>query len=191
MAKKEDTTKDLINIDGELVDPDVQDTIQAIMSTNNPKKKDEKWIRFHLLRMFGIDTQTSAKLAGFSPKYGYKLVEKYRNNDKVRHTLETFVSRIPDDYRTACRLMLPDITEAEIGAVRKYKEDPELLIRHPQLAKSIKQAAGVNLDDTPTPKVQTINIKELRLIHACLDPYKPKTEAIEATIISDSGDDDK
>lgn len=184
-------TKKIANKDENLPNIDVQDTVEAILSANKPEKKDEKLLRFHLYRMFGVPTQLSAKIAGYNDNYGYMLIKKYRNDTKHRHMVEKFVSRMPDDYRTICRLMLPDIAEAEMGAVRKYKEDPDILIRHPQLAKAIKQGAGVDLNEAPAqPKVTTINVKEIRMIHASLNPNeKVKPQIIDAEVVSDEESD--
>ena len=89
---------------------------------------------------------------------------------------------MPDDYRTACRLMLPDIAEAEMGAVKKLKEDPDTLIRHPQLFKAIKQGAGVDLQDTESGKKQiTINIENFRQEYWSRPENQP--DAIEGEVM--------
>jgi len=162
---------------------DVQDTIEAIMVVNKPEKKDEKWIRFHLLRMFGIPTQTASSMVGFTPSYGYKLLKRYRNDTKLRHTLEQFVSQMPDDYRTLCRLRLPDVAEIEQAAIQEYKNDPKLAIRQPQLLKQVKQAGGVDLNESVMPTPRTISIEQINIaLYGTSTP--PTTKTIEAEVIN-------
>ena len=162
--KKQTKTKQITTIDDKALPIDVQDTIETLMAVNKPKKKDEQIIRFHLLRMFGVDTRTSAKLAGYNAVYGYKLVEKYRNDNTVRHTVEKFVSNIPDDYRSLCKLRLINIAEIEGKALAEYDKDPKLAINKPHLLKQLKQAGGVDLNDqVPAPRVQTVEIGALNV----------------------------
>ena len=161
MTKKKSETKELINTNKDLINIEVQDTIEAILTARKPSKKNEKWLKFHLLRMFGIDTQLSAKIAGYNSQYGYKLIEKYRNTPKIRHTLEAFVNSMPDDYRLMCKLRLPQVAEIERKALAEYQDKPKLAIDKPALLKQVKQGAGVLVDDD-RPAIQFINVERLQ-----------------------------
>jgi hypothetical protein len=56
-----------------------------------------------------------------------------------------------------------------MNAVNKYRDDPELLIRRPALAKHIKQGAGILVgDDVQPPVQQQINIKQMQILNTQL-----------------------
>jgi hypothetical protein len=113
------------------------------------------------LRHFGFTGESAAKACGYTPSYFSKLDRKYRNDLKLQTRIAKFFNRIPEQYKQLSKLRLIDLAEAEAKAVQRYKEDPDLLISKPQLAKHLKQTAGVMADDSPG-SVPMINIEAVK-----------------------------
>jgi hypothetical protein len=117
--------------------------------------------KYYLLRHFGFTGESAAKACGYTPSYFSKLDRKYRNDLKLQTRIAKFFNRIPEQYKQLSKLRLIDLAEAEAKAVQRYKEDPDLLISKPQLAKHLKQTAGVMADDSPG-SVPMINIEAVK-----------------------------
>ena len=183
MTKKTKKTKETTD----LVPINPMESVEVLMNTKEYLPKDEKLIRFHLLRMFGVPIQSSAKIAGYSEQYGYNLVEKYKNQDKPRRTLERFVSTMPGDYKNLCKLRLPQIAQIEAKVLDEYALDPKLAIDKPQMLKHIKQSSGA-LDVDGAVKVN-YNVLALNARDMMRQISNPDYDA-DAVVVSDSGDSD-
>lgn len=151
-----------------IIDESALETVEAILSAKKHDDKHKKWLKFHLLRMFNVPTQLSAKIAGYHENYGYRLLNKYRNQPKIRESLKRFINDLPDDYRNVCALRLPQVAAIEGKVLQKYEKDPKLAIDKPQLLKQIKQGAGIDLHEGQTPTVGTININVAKQIQTMI-----------------------
>ncbi len=122
------------DIDSEAIEKVVQGLI------NN--KKGSKQEQFYLYYFFGLPINTSAKLAGYSKAYAYKLVQKFKHNPVKRQGIEQMLNLIPEQYRMVCKARLVDLADIEGKALNEYRKDPRLAIDKPQLLKQVKQGQG-------------------------------------------------
>jgi len=161
--KTEIATKDNDNI--ELSENDVAEVAEAILQTKNVNPKDQKQTRFFLLWFMGVSPTVAATMAGYCKDYGYRLVQKYRKNTKLRAHVEQIANIFPDRYRSVCKLRLAEMAEIEAKALQAYKDDPLLAISKPALLKQIKQGAGILSDDVPgpSPQISIASVKNLML----------------------------
>jgi hypothetical protein len=152
------------------LDDDTQTALDSAQDfvTNLLGKTHKKSERYYLLRHFGFTGEAAAKACGYTPSYFSKLDRKYRNDLKLQTHIAKFFNRIPEQYKQLSKLRLIDLAEAEAKAVLRYKEDPDLLISKPQLAKHLRQTAGVMADDCPG-SVPVINIEAVQnlMIKTC------------------------
>jgi hypothetical protein len=63
-----------------------------------------------------------------------------------------------------CKARLLELSRIEGQAIEEYRKDPKLLIDKPQLAKQVKQAAGVLLGEDIRQVIPLINIEEMRVL---------------------------
>jgi hypothetical protein len=117
---------------------------------------------FFTYYFFGLPPKECARLAGYTPSYGYKLVYKYRHIPKFRHTVDQFLNTMPDRYQSICKARLIEVSDIEGAALNEYRHNPKLAIDKPQLLKHIKQGAGALECDEGQGKALTVNIKELQ-----------------------------
>jgi hypothetical protein len=129
-------------------------------------EEDTRSNRYCVYRVLGLSTERASNLAEISRNTAYELNSKMRNDPKSMERVSKISNRMPDLYRMACRFNLGPLAEAEMKAVDKYRDDPELLIRRPALAKHIKQGAGILVgDDVQPPVQQQINIKQMQILN--------------------------
>ena len=182
MDKKEIETEDNNNIENkELVQNDlINDVIGNVLK----EKKGGKREKFFLYWILGLPTNTCGKLAGYTESYSYKLVSQYNKQPKLRHTIDKFLNVMPERYQSICKLRLAEIAEIEGAAIQEYRKDPKLLIDKPQLAKSIKQSAGVLGEEHP--QAQTINVGSINVLmqnmHKMAEKEFGESEVIEGEI---------
>jgi len=119
---------------------------------------------FFLYWIFGVDPKKSALLSGYKGSYAYKLITKYRKDRNLRELTEQVFDSFPDKYRLMCKARLLELSKIEGAAIEEYRKDPKLLIDKPQLAKQVKQAAGVLLGDDIRQVIPLINIEEMRVL---------------------------
>jgi len=119
---------------------------------------------FYLYWIFGIEPKKSAQLAGYKDTYAYKLITKYRKDRQLRTLTEQIFDSFPDKYRMMCKTRLLELAKIEGQAIEEYRKDPKLLIDKPQLAKQVKQAAGVLLGEDIRQVIPLINIEEMRVL---------------------------
>jgi hypothetical protein len=149
-------------------------------------EEDTRSNRYCVYREYFGNTADAAKLAEISLNTAYGLNYRLGKNSKLRERVTAISNRMPDWYRMKCRFALGPLAEAEMKAVNKYQEEPELLIRHPTLAKHIKQGAGILVGEDLQPVQQQINIARMQMINKqILGGAWKKNEAkeIEAEVI--------
>jgi len=159
------------------------DEIFTELTSQDPKSKLYKFCLYYL---FGFPMEVCAKKAGYSKTYGYKIVEKYKKQPKLRQSVDQILNMFPDRYRAVCKMRLPQIAEIEGKALQEYEDNPKLAIDKPQLLKQVKQGGGVDLSEAvQPPKPPTINIQELKVFWDNALPHQdPKP--IEGEIIEDT-----
>jgi hypothetical protein len=106
----------------------------------------------------------AAEDVGISNSYGYKLNKLWNEDPKFRSRIMKKLDQYPDDYKDACKLLLPTILKTEVKGLQAMQDNPELALKHPQLLKQIKQAAGIDLNEIPPPANQVINIKTMNMV---------------------------
>jgi hypothetical protein len=151
-------------------------------------EEDTRSNKYCVYREYLGNTADAAKLAEISLNTAYGLNYRLGKNSKLRERVTAISNRMPDWYRMKCRFALGPLAEAEMKAVNKYQEEPELLIRHPTLAKHIKQGAGILVGEDLQPVQQKINIGRMQMINKRLVGVAwKKNEAmeIEAEVIED------
>jgi len=95
---------------------------------------------------------------GISIAYGHKINRMWRGDAKFRSRIMKKLDSYPDDYRDACRSLLPVILKTEVEGLRAMQDNPELAVKHPQLLKQMKMGAGINLSDDPPTVIANVNI---------------------------------
>jgi len=154
--KKPEKSNDITDI----VNPDDIDEVMAgVLTTSNDKRRD----KFILYWLLCYNMKTAALSAGYRQSYAESGIQKtMRDSPILRERIEKITSVMPEKYKTLCRMRLPDVAEVEGGVIKLMKDDPEMAMKHPQVLKQMKQAAGVLVDETiPAP---TINIKTLQIL---------------------------
>jgi hypothetical protein len=157
------------------------DIVQNLVKAKSGSKAQE----FFLYWVFGVPAPKAAKLAGYSEKSAYGLVHRLKKDTQIRAQCEAFFDEFPERYRMMCKARLPQIAQLEAKALDTYDQKPELFIKHPQIAKQVKQAAGVKLDEDMKPQQPTINVEGIQMyIQNVIEP-KPEPKAIEGQVIED------
>ena len=144
-------------------------------------KKGNKLNAFFTYYFLGMSPKVCANLTGYSEKYGYKLIHKYRHISKFAHTIDRFLATMPQRYQNLCKARLVELGQIEGLAIQEYRNNPKLLIDKPQLAKQVKQAAGVLDDDVPQPS--TIKIESIQILMAELHKKESGHAQIEDEVI--------
>ncbi len=160
MGKK---AKDVVKIDKEnreLIESELIDEIVSnIIKVKGPKN--QKKTRFFLYWFLGLSAPVAGDLSGYKQSTAYGMVHKYRNVIKYRdHIDKEILAGMPDRYKALCKMRLPDIAIIEQLGLDQYKDNPEMILKHPQLLKQLKSSAGVTPDETPT--YPTVNIQEVQ-----------------------------
>jgi len=162
VKRKKQTT--LIKKDNDItdiVDSDIVDEVVAeIISTSNSKRKD----KFILLWLLGHSAKSAALSAGYSASYSASGIQRaLKHSNSLRERIEKITAVMPERYRALCRLRLGDIAEIESEVLKKMKDSPEKAMKHPQLLRQLKVAAGVIGDDN-MPVQQTYNIGQVQAL---------------------------
>jgi hypothetical protein len=138
---------------------DVAEVIQTIATAKSADKRQ----KFLMAWFFGLPMEKCATISGLSQSYCESLPAKYRKSQALRTHFEKLLSTWPETYRNVCKLRLYKLQDAEGRAVERYLEDPELLIKRPQLARQIKIAAGaMPTDDIVRP--MDIDIGQIQVL---------------------------
>jgi hypothetical protein len=143
-----------------LTDDEKAEVVANIVGEKTFKKE----ASFFLYWIFGVDPKRSALLSGYKESYAYKLITKYRKDRQLRELTEQVLDSFPDKYRLMCKARLLELSRIEGQAIEEYRKDPKLLIDKPQLAKQVKQAAGVLLGEDIRQVIPLINIEEMRVL---------------------------
>ncbi|UCF91072.1 MAG: hypothetical protein JSW39_22760 [Desulfobacterales bacterium] len=139
------------------------DLVETVVGEVIGDSSEDRQVKCILLWMLGKSPLEAAKLCGYHPAYGYKVVRMYRENQNLRARVAQIAGTYEDRYLATARLRLAEIAGIEAGALKRYKENEQLAIDKPQLLKHLKQAAGVLNDDRPGPQtiIQVNNLREL------------------------------
>jgi len=155
-SEKSNQNKDIMG----LVDPnDVDEVIGQVASTSKDRMRD----KFILYWLLGYSVRSAGIAAGYkaSTVHSGKLY-KWLKSSIVKERLEKISGVIPEKYRALCRLRLTDVGEIEASVLKLMKDDPEKALRHPQMLKQVKQAAGVLVEEVIP--AQTVNIESLKIM---------------------------
>lgn len=142
----------------ETVEPFVDGCLSIIGEGDDPRM--DKAI---LARKAGMSVYRAGLFAGYSKDYSKsKLSGMLQDGAKFKKRIEEMARKLPAFFRDVNNLHLIDLAQAQESAMEMYKQNPELLIKHPQLARQVKQMAGI-LDDEVKPQ-PTINIKTMNVM---------------------------
>lgn len=178
MSKKK-PTNEIVPIDEAELN---HQTIMSLVKAKNGSQQDQ----FYLYYFFNLPIKTCAKLAGYTEAYGYKLVQKLKHSPAKQKRVEELLNIFPEQYKLACKARFIDLAEIEGQALDEYRKDPKLYIKHPQVAKQIKQGAGVlaNEEERPVPQLNIRSLQQLSLTILNTPPEEFNTEQItDAEII--------
>jgi hypothetical protein len=117
--------------------------------------------RHHVLKHTVKD---SAAAVGISESYGYKINKDLRLKPQFRAKIMKKLAAYPEDYKNACKALLPTILDTEVKAIKKMQENPELAIKHPQLLKQAKQAAGIDFNEGPRAEQERVIIGDIHFV---------------------------
>ena len=147
----------------DIVDPNDIDEVVGQIASISSDKKDSRQDKFLLYWLLGYSVRVAAITAGYSEGTSrgsnlYKVLKR----PITRERLLQITNGMPEKYKALCRMRMGDVAEIESGVVKLMKDDPELALKHPQVLKQMKQAAGVLLDEVSPPP--TVNIKSLKIM---------------------------
>jgi len=112
-------------------------------------------------RALGYSVKKAAEEVGISPSYGYKINKLWDEDPKCRSRIMRKLDKYPEDYKDACKILLPTVLKTEVMGLRAMQDDPTLAVKHPQLLKQVKQGAGIKFDDDLPKVTQNINIEAI------------------------------
>jgi hypothetical protein len=113
-------------------------------------------------KVLKYSVKKSTEDLGISTGYGYRMSKQWDEDPKFRARIMKRLDAYPQDYKSACRTLLPTILKTEIKGLKAMNDDPELIVKHPQLLKQMKIAGGIDLNEAPAPVSQTINIAAIQ-----------------------------
>lgn len=181
VVKKPKNSNDITDI----IDPNTVDEVMAtILTTSNDERRD----KFILYWLLGYNMKTAALAAGYKQSYAESGIQKaMRDSPILRERIEKITSVMPEKYKALCRMRLPDVAEVEGGVIKLMKDDPEMAMKHPQVLKQMKQAAGVLVDEVIP--LQPVSIKTLKILQnislvkceSRLKELEDKEKAIDVT----------
>lgn len=120
-----------------------------------------KSMQILLCHDMGLSGEECAVIANASIGYVYNVVRERKLKPKLKERYAQLLMELPDWYRNIKRNQLPILAEAEGKALEKYLKDPELLIKHPALARQMRIAGGVAEPESQPIQVQ-INLAMLQ-----------------------------
>ena len=123
---------------------------------------------------------------GISESYGYQMNQKWQTDAGFRARIMKRLGDYPEDYRNAAKSLLPSVFKTEVAGLKAMADNPELIVKHPQLLKQIKQASGITFGDEPAPAVKQINIGAIQQI--ITNAISDDDDAIDLPVIEKSGD---
>ena len=179
-AKKINKTKDIVEYDP-------METVNTILANNKHSPDEERRLKFHLLRFFGLPVATCAESSGYSETYGYKIDKQVKDLAKLPPTLQRFFDDMPARYKALAKARLPQIAQIEGNALDLYESNPNLAIDKPALLKALKQSAGaLDVDGKVEINYNAIAVDARSLMKQIGNPE----QVADAEIVSDSGDSD-
>jgi len=132
----------------------------------------------------GVSVYQAGIFAGYSKSYSKsKLPGMLQDSAKFKKRIEEMARKLPAFFRDVNNLHLIDLAQAQESAMKLYKENPEMLIKFPQLARQVKQMAGILNDEVkpqPTINIKTINVMQHMMLK---DLEETLSKDVEAEVI--------
>ena len=132
-------------------------------------------------RVLRHTVKKSCELSNISESYGYQILKRFRTQRSFQNEIKKAIDLAPDTYKDSCKLLLPTILDTELKAVQAMADDPSLAVKHPQLLKQMKQAAGIDFAEKPQVVGQIINIDSLNLMQTLVGNDVADQKAIDVT----------
>jgi ASC-1-like (ASCH) protein len=136
-------------------------------------------------KVLKYSVKQAAEGVGISNSYGHKINKLWAEDPKFRSRIMRKLDKYPDDYKDACKVMLPTVLKTEAKGLQAMQDNPELAVKHPQLLKQIKQGAGIKFDEELHPVTQNINIEAIQtmIFNSLQEDYvKGGTEVVDAEV---------
>jgi len=134
---------------------------KTVLQTVSNTHKLNKSMRILMCNDMGLSGEDTATVVNTSVGYVYNIVRQMRTDSKLRERFTQLVLDFPDWYRGVKMAQLPALAVAEGKALEKYLADPELIIKHPALARQLRIAGGVAEPDQKPIQVQ-VNLAVLQ-----------------------------
>lgn len=109
-----------------------------------------------------VPVEKICKETGYAVNSVYRVLKRYRENPEFRQRVANIADYMPEAYLTMKKLEVLRYHEADQAALKKYADDPELLIRHPGYMKQLKQSSGVLPSDNPAKTEYVVNIDKMQ-----------------------------
>ena len=113
-------------------------------------------------KVLKYSVKQAAEDVGISNSYGHKINRLWAEDPKFRTRIMRKLDKYPDDYKDACKVLLPTVLKTEVMGLKAMQDDPTLAVKHPQLLRQVKQGAGIKLDGDPPTVTQKINIEAIQ-----------------------------
>jgi hypothetical protein len=144
MANNDNESKDLsMNL--------AKTVVESVTNTYNLNKT----MQILICDDMGLSGEECAIVVNSTPGYVHNVVRRKRTDSKLRERFTQLVLEFPDWYRGVKMAQLPALAAAESKALERYLQDPELIIKHPALARQLRIAGGVS---EPEQKPIQVNV---------------------------------
>jgi len=161
MARKRKTAQKkkekIKKISGSEMEPLIDQMVELLGDGGQPRMT-KALVAHHM----GVSVYEAGKMAGYSDSYCRTRLSQVIKQGRFRERMSAITKRMPGLFRKINDLSLLHLGEAQVKAVKMYKNDPEMLIKYPQLARQIKAVSGL-LDDRPKPQA-TVNVQQMQII---------------------------
>jgi len=148
-----------------------------------------KRVKFFIYWFLGYPPLKAAEKADFTPQYGYRLIQMYRDNSKLRAQIDKIVNAMPDKYRGWSKLKLQEVAEIKEKGLEYLKDNPDQAVRHSRFLRGLEEVAGVLEPDTaPRTIINIASVERLQaIIGRDLDERLaiPEGEIVEEKLLPD------
>jgi len=131
----------------------------AVSYRSDASEQDKRKYQFIILhKIFALPVSAAAVKAGLTLSHAYKVRNNFEKHKSFRSKIEELAAAMPERYKLALRLKLPELYEAEAAAIDIYRQNPEKLIDKPKLARDLKIAAGALEPEIPPAPMINVNV---------------------------------
>lgn len=147
-------------VTGSEMEPLIDEMVRLVGDGGDPRMT-KALVAHHM----GVSVYESGMMAGYAESYCKTRLGTKIKEGKFRERMRAITKRLPGVFKEINDLSLLHLGEAQIKAVKMYRDDPELLIKFPQLARQIKGVSGLLNDEIkPQPTISIGSIEKVQVM---------------------------